>query len=161
MRWRESGAFLMVFSAFIAQRRGGGRTPRQGRGWIWFFVILGILTATAITSRSGQKKKRAMPDNAASRTLLTNEVLMRMAHSRGKVLALPAALSHRPLWSASGKTRSKILAGDGTEDARVARFLNSTLRWRITRTGNELTWPTTRLWRSKESPSMKPTTSGV
>ena len=97
------------------------------------------LTATAITSRSGQRNKRAMPDKATSMILLTNEPVMWIARSRGNVLPLPTALSHRPFRSVSGKARSKILAGDGTEDARVAKFLNSTLRWRITRTGNELT----------------------
>src|SRR6266446_8964971 len=117
------------------------------------------LTATAMTSRSGHRNKRAMPDNAMSMILFTNEPLMWIARSRGKLLPLPTALSHRPFRSASGKRRSKILAGDGTEDARVAKFLNSTLRWRTTRTGNELTWPTARLWRSKGLASMKSTSS--
>src|SRR5256885_14107861 len=97
------------------------------------------LRGTEMTGKSGHRNKRAMRDKATSMIRFTNEPLMSIARSRGKVLALPTALSHRPLWSASGKTRSKILAGDGTEDAHVAKFFNSTLRWRITCIGHELT----------------------
>ena len=38
----------MVCSAFVAGRNSDGRLPQRNRGWIWFFVILGCLTAAAI-----------------------------------------------------------------------------------------------------------------
>src|SRR6267378_7592351 len=90
------------------------------------------LTATAITSRSGQSNKRAMPDNATSMILFRNELLMRTARARGRLLPLPTAFSYRSFRSVS-------------EDARVAKFLHSTLRWRTTRPGDEVLWPMARL----------------
>src|SRR5437660_12555292 len=107
------------------------------------------LTATAITSKSGQRNKRAMPDNPASMILFRDELLMRTAPARGRLLPLPTAFSYRPFRSVSDKTRPKIFAGDGTEDARVAEFLHSTLRWRTTRPGDEVLWPAARRWRAK------------
>src|SRR6267143_5176367 len=111
------------------------------------------LTATAITSRSGQSNKRAMPDNATSMILFRNELLMRTARARGRLLPLPTAFSYRPFRSVSGKTRPKIFAGASAEDARVAKFLHSTLGWRTTRPVDEVLWPVARLWRSKGLPS--------
>src|SRR5260370_13627917 len=117
------------------------------------------LTATAITSKSGQRNKRAMPDNATSMILFRNELLMRTARARGMLLPLPTAFSRRPFRSVSDKTRPKIFGGDGREDARVAEFLRSTLRWRTTRPGDEVLWLVARLWSSKGLPSMKSTNS--
>src|SRR5205807_7595467 len=102
------------------------------------------LTATAITSRSGQRNKRAMPDNATSMILFTNEPLIRIARARGRLLPLPTAFPYRPFRSVSGKTRPQIFAGDGGKGARLAEFLHSTLRWRTTRPGDELLWPRAR-----------------
>jgi len=38
----------MVSPASQAHRDDGQKAPRRARGWIWFFVILGILTVLAI-----------------------------------------------------------------------------------------------------------------
>ena len=63
----------MVFSAFIAQGKGGGRTPRRSRGWIWFFVILGILTATAITIQLLNAPQQLTPELFAEARKKWNE----------------------------------------------------------------------------------------
>src|SRR5258708_15126172 len=107
------------------------------------------LTATAITSTSGQRNKRAMPDNATSMILFRDELLMRTAPARGRLLPLPTAFSRRPFRSVSDKTRSKIFAADGREDAHVAEFLDSTLRWRTRRPGDDVLSPVAWPWRSK------------
>src|SRR2546423_14708417 len=108
------------------------------------------LTARAITSRSGQRNKRAMPDNATSMILFTNEPLMRTTRARGRLLPLPSAFSYRPFRSISGKTRPEIFAGDANEDAPTAEFLHSTLRWRTTRPCDELLRLRARFERSKD-----------
>src|SRR5213080_4905418 len=85
------------------------------------------LTATAITSRKGQRKKRAMPDKATSMILFMNELLMSIARARRRRLPLAAAFSYRPFRSVSGRTGFKISDGAGREDARATEFLNPVL----------------------------------
>src|SRR5438477_10702280 len=98
------------------------------------------LTATAITSRKGQRKKRAMADKATSMILFMTEPLMRIARARGRRLPLATAFSYRPFRSVSGRTGVKISDGAGREDVRATEFLNSTLHWRTARPAKETRW---------------------
>src|SRR5437660_4110363 len=41
-------ACSMVFPSSVSAANGSALKPRRSRGWIWFFVVLGALTVTAI-----------------------------------------------------------------------------------------------------------------
>src|SRR5947199_8505910 len=91
------------------------------------------LTATAITSRKGQRKKRAMADKATSMILFMTEPLMRIARACGRRLPLATAFSYRPFRSVSDSTGLKMSDGAGWEEARATEVRHSTLRRRTGR----------------------------